>query len=87
MAAETSDSVGGFLLTGTDTVVVALGVPPVVEYLIFTVTDGICCSPSRLQKRITEFISPENSPTLPHETQIEVRAVSIVAHHMMRDSA
>ncbi|AFY74770.1 hypothetical protein Syn7502_02833 [Synechococcus sp. PCC 7502] len=41
MAASTSDSVGLLLVTCTDVVVVELGVPPVDEYLILTLTDTI----------------------------------------------
>lgn len=41
IASATADSVGGFLLTCTETLVVEVGVPPVEEYLIFTLTDGM----------------------------------------------
>jgi len=45
IAADTSDSDGSLDDTCTDVVVFEFGVPPLEEYLILTVTDGIYFSP------------------------------------------
>ena len=54
IAAESSDSVGGLLLTETVLVVVVVGVLPVAENLIFTLTNGISTSPICAKNRLTD---------------------------------